>query len=122
MRHMDFESIEKVRQYALHKFFEIFDGEYELPKYQSMDGIETEYISQNIDTREFVDQGIFGILDREEDDLLELLDPMEMFYEKLQHAKKKFSKSIQVKELNKIIEIVERKIDRLKHLLDSKNS
>lgn len=33
---MEIESIEKVRQYALQKFCEISDGEFELPKYQSM--------------------------------------------------------------------------------------
>ena len=122
MRHTDFESIEKVRRYALHKFYEIFEGEYELPKFQSLDGIETEYISQDINTGDFVDQGIFGILDTEGDDLFELLDPLEMFYEQLQHAKKKFSKSVQAKELKKITDIVEARIDRLKQTLGSRDS
>ena len=119
---MEIESVEKVRQYALQKFREILDGEFELPKYQSMDGIETEYLSQDTDTREFVDRGVFGLLNVGEDDFLDVLDLMEMFCEKLQHAKKKFSKSNQIKELKKIIEIIEKKIDKLKQALDSKDS
>jgi len=116
---MEIESIEKVRTYVLQKFCEILDGEYEIPKYQSMDGIETEYTSQNIDTREFVDCGVFGLVDMQEDTLLELLEPIEMFTEKLQQAKAKFSETNQINELKKIIEIIEEKIEHLKKSLDS---
>ena len=119
---MELKNVEKVRQYALQKFCEMVDGEFELPKYQSMDGIETEYLSQDIDTKEFIDQGVLGLLDVGEDNFIELLDLMEMFCEKLQHAKKKFSKSNQIKELKKIIEIVEKKIEKLKQTLDSQDS
>ena len=115
---MDKEHIEKVRSYALKIFYEIFDGKFELPKYQNMDGIETEYISQDINTREFVDNGIFGLLGVEEDGLLELLEPIEMFREKLQQARKKFSESNQINELKKIIEVIGGKIEQLKKSLD----
>lgn len=118
MSHKESESIKKVRQYALKKFTEILDGSYELPKYQSMDDIETDYISQDTDTKDFVDQGMFGILEIEENDLLQLLEPIELFSEKLQKAKAKFSESNQIDELMKILEIIEEKIDQLKKSLN----
>ena len=112
------EHIENVRTYALNKFCEILDGKYELPKHQSLDDIETEYISQDIDTKEFVDNGIFGLLGMEEDSLMELLEPIQLFIEKLQQARKKFSESNQINELKKIIEVIEEKIEQLKKSLD----
>jgi hypothetical protein len=115
---METKNIENVRAYALNKFCEILDGKYELPKYQSLDDIETEYISQDIDTREFVDNGIFGLLGVGEDGLMELLEPIEAFCDKLQQARKKFSESHQINELKKIIEVIEEKIKQLKKSLD----
>ena len=54
------ENIEKVRYYTLGKFYEVLDGEFGFPKSQSMDGVYTGYISKDIDTRDFVDKGLFG--------------------------------------------------------------
>ena len=116
---MDTENILTVRTYALKKFCEIFDGEFELPKYQSMDGIETEYISDDFDARDFVDKGIFGLLDMDENDLLGQLEPIEMFAQKLHHARKKFSESNQINELKKIIDVIEEKIEQLKKSLNA---
>lgn len=114
MKNMELESVEKVRQYVCKKFFDIFDGEYELPKYQDMDDIQTEYITKDVDTRAFVDQGIFGLLTRENDNLVYAMDKIEQFYEKLQSAISKYSDSPHIKELKKIVDMVEEKINKNK--------
>lgn len=115
MKDMGLEHIEKVRQYTLWKFYELLDGEFELPKYQSMDNIETKYISQDIATRDFIDRGIFGLLDMGENDFLASLEKIERFCQKLQHSKTKFSETHQIKELKKIIRIMEEEITKRKN-------
>ena len=112
------ENIEKVRHYALQKYVDILEGEFELPKFQSMDNIDTEYLSKDVDNREFVDQGLFGFSGIDESNIMKLLEKIEMFYEKLQNAKTKFSESSQIKELKNIIKHVEEKIEKLKKKLD----
>ena len=99
MEPMELENIEKVRHYALKKYCDILAGEFELPKFQSMDNIETEYLSKDVDTKEFVDQGLFGLSGIKEVDLVKLLEKIDLFYDKLQNAKTKFSDSSQIKEL-----------------------
>ncbi len=108
------ENIEKVRYYVLGKFYEVLDGEFGFPKSQSLDGIHTEYISKDIDTREFVDKGLFGFPALQENDLEKLLAKIELFYEKLQYAKSNFIESSQIKELKRIIKIIEEKLEHLK--------
>lgn len=113
---MEFEKqIEEVRHYALKKFYEILNGEFGFPKFQSMDGIQTEYFSKDIDTREFVDKGLFGYSHLESNDLEKLLAKIELFYESLQQAKNNFIEHDQSTELKKIIRIIEEKLEYLKN-------
>ena len=113
---MEFEKqIEEVRHYVLKKFFEILNGEFGFPKFQNMDGIQTEYISKDIDTRDFVDKGLFGFSNLEANDLEKLLAKMELFYETLQQARNNYIENYQANELKRIIRIIEEKLEYLKH-------
>lgn len=119
METMEPEQIKNVRLYAVRKFDEILDGKFDFPKYQCMDKIDTKCLSHDIDTQDFVDEGLFGISGIWDEDLVLLIETIELLHEKLENAKVKYSENDQVKELKNILKIVGEKIEKLKTKLNS---
>lgn len=114
MKPVELENIEKVRHYVCEKLTEIFDGDYNIPNLQDISDIQMAYMSEDTDTHEFVDQGIFGWVSQDEETLIKSMDKMEIFCARLKESVSKYTQSPCIRELKKIAELVEEKIKSIK--------
>lgn len=106
-----------VRQFVLKRYSDFMGGAFGLPKFQSMDGIDTEYVSTDMDAEEFVKKEFFDFTGISEEQLIEVVNKLEVFSDQLGSTKLYFSENQHIRELEKIIACVKIEIEHLKEKL-----